>query len=185
MGGTPSFWRDRLSAVCPLDEWHEPLRSPPRDFSTSPPLQNTLGWIRSHNPVIIAVTGHWLEKVRLLQPWQENHTRGASSQLFLFRSICSLCWDASSSREMLRLPERVWKCRGIRAHGSRRPIVSQRCLGPDLQVESARHWLQSQQTVRVERQLWLWLIRLYHLPSDWWRRVWEWSHYQLYLARWL
>lgn len=91
--------------------------------------------------------------------------------------------DPQASRASLLM---VWSSNGgIIVYGSRRVIVSQQCSGPNLLVEPARHRLQSQKTVRDERQLWLCLIRTNHLSSDWWRGVWESSLSKFYLSCWL
>lgn len=173
--------------------WHKCLS---RHFSTSLPLkikknslQFTLGWIRSHNPVIIAVRPLIKEKSGFYSPDKKIPQGKPILNYSCLDPFAVSAGMRPAQGRCLGFLSRSGNAGlfygGIRARGSRRPIVSQRCSGPNLSVESARHWLQSQQTVRVERQLWFWLIRLNHLPSDWWRRVWEWSHYQLYLACWL
>ncbi len=146
-------------------------------------------WIRSPNPVITAVRPLIKEKSGFYSPdkktpWEKPILKyspldpfAVSSGMHPAKGRC-LGFPSDSGNAMLFYG-------GIKACGSRRPIVSQCCSGSNFLVESARHRLQSQQRVRVAHQLWLWLIRLNHLPSDWWRCVWERSHHQLYLTCWL
>lgn len=116
-------------------------------------------------------------------PWEKPIQNDISLDQFALTAGLHPAEDPQASRASL---ETAWSSNGgIIAYGSRRVIASQRCSGPNLLVEPARHRLQSQKTVGDERQLWLWLIRPNHLSSDWWRGVWESSLSKFYLPCWL
>ncbi len=111
-------------------------------------------WIRSPNPVITAVRPLIKEKSGFYRPDKKTPQEkpilnyspldpfAVSSGMHPAEGRC-LGFPSDSGNAMLFYG-------GIRARGSRRPIVSQCCSGSNLLVESARHRLQSQQTVRVE-----------------------------------
>ncbi len=111
-------------------------------------------WIRSPNPVITAVRPLIEEKSGFYSPDKKTPREkpiliyspldpfAVSSGMHPAKGRC-LGFPSDSGYAMLFYG-------GIRARGNRRPIVSQCCSVSNLLVESARHRLQSQQTVRVE-----------------------------------
>lgn len=189
------FWSDMTIAFAiDLSQPHDLYVLAPnlsRHCSTFQNLSSTHS-VRSGPLIRLSLqSGHWLKKSKAFIALKKKNTP-REKPILNYSSLDPFAGSAGmhpAEGRCLGFPSESGNASlfhgGIRARGSRRTIVSLCCSGPNLLVESARHRLRSQQTVRVERQLWLWLIRLNHLPSDWWRWVWEWSHHQLYLACWL
>lgn len=107
------------------------------------PLQYTLSWIRSHNPVIIAVRPLIKEKSGFYSPDKKTPQ---GKPILKYSSLDPFAVSAGmrpAQERFLGFLSRSGNARlfyrGIRARGSRRSIVSQRCSGPNLSVESARH----------------------------------------------